>query len=53
MSGAYFANSRRLRPKRHALDDEAAERLWALSASLVADFEKRASEGHATTESTS
>jgi retinol dehydrogenase 12 len=54
VSGSYFAKSQEVRPKRQALDDEAAERLWTLSASLVADFtERRTSEASITTESTS
>jgi NAD(P)-dependent dehydrogenase (short-subunit alcohol dehydrogenase family) len=41
VSGRYFARCREARPTRHARDDEAARRLWELSARLVAGVDQR------------
>lgn len=37
VTGRYFADSREKSPRRQALDDAAAERLWALSESLTSE----------------
>ena len=41
VTGEYFANCRRVRPSRVARDDQAARRLWQVSAELVAAARER------------
>ncbi len=35
LNGGYYANRRLIRPSRHALDDEAAKKLWEISEALA------------------
>jgi NAD(P)-dependent dehydrogenase (short-subunit alcohol dehydrogenase family) len=46
VTGEYFANCRRVRPSRVARDDQAARRLWQVSAELVAAARERHGSRH-------